>query len=621
MNRKHYLALSVVVVAAIAAPAALAAENNGFDRIVDLYRNGAANWEAPLLKIAMALFGILVGIEFSWAMIRTAMKGGDMADFMAEIVNQVMYIGFFSFLMLNSSSLAHAVIDSFRQAGDIASSAGGGTAGVRPSDMFETGLNLATMVFKASLDTGLTGIGQSVALMISAVVLLICFALIGAFMIIALVESYMITSAGVIMMGFAGSRFTKDYAVKTMTYAVSVGAKLFMLQLIAGLGEGILKNTASAATVASIQSPEEILTILGFAIVMLVLTKSVPDQVQSLISGSSPSGSGNMLAAAAGAAVGGAVAAATGGAAAVGGAFKLASAQLAGQGAGGGAPSFAQLGMKAMGNLGNAAAQDFGGRLAGHGRHGSQGGRMGHSMAREARELQREAARPMMSQAAPAQSQGAETQAAGSIRPEGGAQNAASAPNANQGPAGAPGGSGAEGNAGEAKNGQDGSDRPGSGDAAGATPGAGGDKSGDGQSDTVTGASDQVGGDHGAGDVAAGDTVKGAASAAATTAAENGQAQGTDAAATVTGAGQGGGQSDAGGKAAANPVRGASADPYPVNPNPTPAQSSPSGQGEAASPRPPPLSSRLASGGASRPSIPPIADALRPTPNDGDKGE
>ena len=603
MNRKHRLALFVVVVAAMAAPAAFAAENNSFDRIIDLYRNGAENWEGPLLNIAKSLFGILVGIEFSWAMIRTAMKGGDMADFMAEIVNQVMYIGFFTFLLLNSSSLAHAVVDSFRQAGDMASSAGGGSAGVRPSDLFESGLKIATTVFKASIDTGLTGIGQSVALMISAVVLLICFALIGAFMIIALVESYIITSAGVIMMGFAGSRFTKDYAVKTMTYAVSVGAKLFMLQLIAGLGEGILKNAASTVTPASIQRPEDIFTILGFAVVMLCLTKTVPDQVQSLISGSSPSGSGNMLAAAAGAAVGGAVAAATGGAAAVGGAFKLASAQLAGQGAGGGAPSAMQLGMKALGNMGSAAAQDFGGRLAGHGRHGSTGGRMGHNMAREARELQREQARPMMPADTAASTQGAEPQGAGSIRPDASAQsNPASAQAAAEGPAGAPGGSGATGAAGETKN----------------TTSA--NESG-GASDTVSraGADQATGGSDGGPAVGGGDTsgetVAGATSASATPASEGGQS-GNPAAST-----QDTGQVVAGAKAASSPSRGASSEPYPSNPLAPSDQSAQSTEGATSVPKVPPIGSRLASGGANRLSSTPITGAQRPTPNDGDKGE
>ena len=53
--------------------------------------------------------------------------------------------------------------------------------------------------------------------------------LIAAFMVLALVESYLIISMSVIFMAFGGSRWTKDFAVSTVRYTVSVGAKLFVL--------------------------------------------------------------------------------------------------------------------------------------------------------------------------------------------------------------------------------------------------------------------------------------------------------------------------------------------------------------------------------------------------------
>ena len=94
--------------------------------------------------------------------------------------------------------------------------------------------------------------GDTVGLMIAALLILICFALITAFMVLALVESYVVISAGVLMMGFAGSRWTKEYAFKVMTYAVSVGAKLFILQLLIGVGETMIDGwvTADQATVS-----------------------------------------------------------------------------------------------------------------------------------------------------------------------------------------------------------------------------------------------------------------------------------------------------------------------------------------------------------------------------------
>ena len=50
-----------------------------------------------------------------------------------------------------------------------------------------------------------------------------------------LVESYFVISSGVILMGFGGSQWTNQFAINIIRYAVSVGAKLFMVQLVIGL--------------------------------------------------------------------------------------------------------------------------------------------------------------------------------------------------------------------------------------------------------------------------------------------------------------------------------------------------------------------------------------------------
>ena len=41
-------------------------------------------------------------------------------------------------------------------------------------------------------------------------------------------------------MAFGGSRWTKDFAVSTVRYTVSVGAKLFVLQLLVSIGTGLI---------------------------------------------------------------------------------------------------------------------------------------------------------------------------------------------------------------------------------------------------------------------------------------------------------------------------------------------------------------------------------------------
>ena len=97
-------------------------------------------------------------------------------------------------------------------------------------------------------------------------------------------------------MGFGGSRWTKDYALKIIVYAMSVGAKLFVLQLLIGLGQQIFNQL-----IQNFQTnTSDLLVAVGSAIVMLALTKIIPDMIQALINGVSVSGNAAMVGSAVG---------------------------------------------------------------------------------------------------------------------------------------------------------------------------------------------------------------------------------------------------------------------------------------------------------------------------------
>lgn len=378
------------LIAAVTMPASFAEvkTNNSLDTIVELYRNNAAKWESQLATYATALFWGLAIIEFTWSMIKMSMRANDVGDWVAEVVNHVMVVGFFWMLVLHSTTWSGAIVNSFRTAANNASSAGGGQQGLTPSNIFDVGLQLANKIMdKASFWAP----GDSLGLMISALIILVCFALIAAMIIEALVESYFVINAGVLFMGFGGARWTRDYAVKLFVYAVSVGAKLFVMTLIVGLGATLLQTWLQQFD----NQNTDVFIMIGASIVLLALTKKIPDVVQGLINGTSVGSGGAVTAAAAaigGAAVG-AAGAALGAGAAVGGAARLASAQLASSAASGGgaASSGISRAMQMTGgtlkNLGSSAANDIGNRLAGRAHHGNMGGRMGASMRDRADEL------------------------------------------------------------------------------------------------------------------------------------------------------------------------------------------------------------------------------------------
>ena len=362
------------------------------DQMVNQFKNLSAGWEATLRSFALNTFGILATIELAWASIRLALRGSDFSEWLAELVNQILFLGFFLALLENSVTWGQAIVDSFRQAAGAA--AGGGIA---PSDVFATGVNLAQKVISQMT---IWAPAASVGLIIAGLVVEVCFALIAACMVLALVESYLVISMGVIFMAFGGSRWTKDYAVNTIRYTVSVGAKLLVLQLLVSVGTGLIKqleatfNDVTASTLC---------ILVGCSIVVLALVKQIPETVQRIVNGSSTASSSALVGATA--AVGGATTAfalgMAGAAPMARNAYKLASAQLDQKDSEGSAPQSrvaraATLTGYTAKNIAGAPLADVGRRLSGRpdGRHGIPTWRMSADLANRSRLVRDDLSKP-----------------------------------------------------------------------------------------------------------------------------------------------------------------------------------------------------------------------------------
>jgi type IV secretion system protein TrbL len=365
---------------------------NVLDQIVMEFKTRAAGWESTLRSFAMGTFGILATIELAWAAIRLAFRRSDVSEWLAEIVNQILFLGFFLALLENSVTWGQAIVNSFRQA---AGAAGGG--GIAPSDVFAAGVKIASMVLS---QMSIWHPEASAGLMVAGIVIEICFALMAAFMVLALVESFLIISMGVLFMAFGGTRWTKDFAISTVRYTVSVGAKLFVLQLLVSIGASLIQTWANSFTDVTDAS---LCILVGSSIVMLALVKVLPETMQSIVNGSSMA-SGSALVGAA-LAVGGATAALgaglVGGGAMARNAYLLASTQMDTKNDAGTAPgsrigrAAALTGYTAK-NMLAAPFADLGRRLSGQpgARHGIATWRMNADLGNRRRLLEEDRNKP-----------------------------------------------------------------------------------------------------------------------------------------------------------------------------------------------------------------------------------
>lgn len=353
-------------------------DNNVLDGILRLYRDTANSWRGPIMDAATRLFWILVGIDFIWTGINLGLQKADLSQIVAELIKRIMVIGFFYALLINSGAWTGAITESFRiLASSAAGSSGIPSGGITPSNIFDIGLRIAG---ELSDQVTFSEIGESVGRIIIAICVLFAFALVAGFLLVALVELYIALNAAIILLAFGGSRWTSDYAVKYLTFVLSVGMKIFVMQLLIGIGQSFIQTMNTQYTGNMTQS----LVLFGVSVVLCLLVKTIPDYLQSIVAGGTPGSAGSALTAAAAAAGGAALGAATGGATAgVGGAMAvMEAARLAGsQGSGG----MGSLLLGAAKNLGGAAIGDIGGRMSGNlsHQHGNMGARMAARMKEE----------------------------------------------------------------------------------------------------------------------------------------------------------------------------------------------------------------------------------------------
>ncbi len=157
-----------------------------------------------------------------------ALRGeAQLYGWLGHVVKEILRVGFWFAVLLSATSWIPAIIDSLRQAGEAAS----GVGTLSPTNAISIGINISSAMLQRSAGPGgiaqvvvatLTGDGgapfaavlSNFSFQIAAIIIVVIFAYIALQIIIALVEMYFVTSAGVLFIGMGGSPWTADFAVK-----------------------------------------------------------------------------------------------------------------------------------------------------------------------------------------------------------------------------------------------------------------------------------------------------------------------------------------------------------------------------------------------------------------------
>lgn len=337
------------------------------DSVTNDFKSLEPSWFNALSTDARQIFSILVVIEIAWFGLSSLLASRGFEEIVPGLLRKVMVIGLFYAILINANAWITDIINGFQTAGATAA----GVSALSPSTIVSYGVAAALRILNGGQMTvahsggwfSFLNIGSDIGRMagffvelvervILAVMIFLSFFLIALEMLILLIESYLIIGAGVLFLGFGGSRWTARYVNSYINYAISIGTKLFVIYLIVGglYMTVIPEINAQLNSISTHLNVGAVLTTAVTAMAAALLAKKIPEHAGALLGGAS-----NLTAGAFGAEVGraamiGGTAAA---AVATGGAAVLASGATA---AAAGAATSAGAGVASAAGAGGVAA-------------------------------------------------------------------------------------------------------------------------------------------------------------------------------------------------------------------------------------------------------------------------
>ena len=281
LSRANIAGVSIIAVLILAGPV-FAQEGQVITELENQVSTAAKGWESTVTNAARSLFWLLAAIEICIAAVWLGLQAASLDSWFAELIRRIMFIGLFAFVLDQGPTLARAVVDSLFQIG-----AGGGSAS--PATIFDAGIQVANKMSEQVQFGVFEDNALAIAAVFAMVVVVIAFSLVAAIFVAVMVEMYVGLLAGMIMLGLGGSSYTKDFAIRYLIYAFSVGMKLMALVMIAKIGSDVLIGLANNP-VATDQQFITALSIAGISVVVFIIAMYVPSILQGVVQGASVTG-------------------------------------------------------------------------------------------------------------------------------------------------------------------------------------------------------------------------------------------------------------------------------------------------------------------------------------------
>lgn len=279
-----WLAVGVVLVTAttvlaqgIGPPAPLT-PSLGF---IDEYKQLRGIWFFELFPAARDLFWTLATLELVLSFILWMAAWFHFDTLAQHLFKKILFISAGYAILLHADTWIPDIIDSFTTLGQQISH-----VPLTPGFVLAQGRSVAITMLKAmGVTAWFTNLTGAIMALLSAIVVFLSYALIAMELAVTLVESYVVTGAGVFLLAFVPFRGTAALTERFLGYVIAVGIKLFIVYALVGAGAQLAPSWAAFVTSGNIFDLNIPLNIAAAALVFFMLAHKIPALAGSLALG------------------------------------------------------------------------------------------------------------------------------------------------------------------------------------------------------------------------------------------------------------------------------------------------------------------------------------------------
>ncbi|WP_448949338.1 P-type conjugative transfer protein TrbL [Lautropia mirabilis] len=248
------------------------------DGVAEEFHNSAASWATVIEQHATYLFLTLGTISLSWTFGFMLLRKAEIGEFFVELIRFMIFFGFFLWLLKNGPEMARDIMRSLSTIGAEAS----GHQNITPSGVMDIGFSIVSRAFSAS---NWSSPVDSVIGVLLSVFILVVITTIAVNLLMLYIASWVLSYAGIIFLGFGGSRWTSDMAIGYYKTVLGNATQMMATILLTGISSDILGRFYDKMQKDS-NNAEELAILLVVCIATSMFVNKIPPMISGIATGS-----------------------------------------------------------------------------------------------------------------------------------------------------------------------------------------------------------------------------------------------------------------------------------------------------------------------------------------------